>query len=100
MCTMWTSWPYEKGMYKSNSAYKLIRPAGPTRMDTSKIHVGLDIAFTKLTRAANVPAAAEELARWRRALEQAKVNTSNAQERQVTYANKKRRDIEYKVGDM
>jgi hypothetical protein len=59
----------------------------------------LDLSFSSLTGARNIPAAAEELARWRRALIQAKTNTINSQKRQKYYADKKRRAVEFKVGD-
>jgi hypothetical protein len=59
----------------------------------------LDLAIAPLTGARNNPAAAEELARWRRALEQAKENTAVAQRRQKKYADRHRRAAKFAVGD-
>ena len=59
----------------------------------------LDLALGKFTSARNNPAAAEELARWRQAVLYASENTKKAQKRQAKYANEKRRQEEFKVGD-
>jgi hypothetical protein len=62
-------------------------------------HLPLDIALTPLTGAANNPAAAEALARWRSALTQAHENTKQAQKRQKRYADAHRRPANFAVGD-
>ncbi len=59
----------------------------------------LDLAIAPLTGAHDNPAAAEATARWRRALQAAKENTSAAQERQKKYADQHRRALTFAVGD-
>jgi hypothetical protein len=59
----------------------------------------LDLAIAPLTAARDNPAAAEETARWRRALLQAKENSAAAQQRQKKYADRHRRPVAFKVGD-
>ena len=67
--------------------------------------VSMDLAIEQLLKVPEAqelqrnPAAAEEIARWRVAVLRAKENTELAQKRQEKYANQKRREVEYKVGD-
>jgi hypothetical protein len=59
----------------------------------------LDLALAPLTEAVNNPKAVEELAKWRRAVQQAYENTKTAQVRQKKYADQHRRGVCYKLGD-
>jgi len=61
----------------------------------------LDLALAPLTRAAEIdnPTAAEQTARWRRALAQAAENTRSTQVRQKKYADQTRRALQFAVGD-
>jgi hypothetical protein len=59
----------------------------------------IDLALAPLTKAADNPTAAEATARWRAALQQASDNTKQQQRRQKKYADRRRREVRFTVGD-
>jgi len=83
-----------------NNAKNATTGYSPFYLDTGReMQMPLDVSMDPLYDAHDNPAATDALERWSRALQTARTNIESAQQRQIKYADLRRRVLTFRVGD-